>query len=408
METLIDYEFTPKIKYYLKYEIDIQNSKERLIQVVLNHQYIDENNNLKVEENKETIIVKEQKVGYYFKNFLNWYQYEFKEILNMYRDLLVESTKVDRFENGEILSINLLRNFLYMIEDYNNEYCAIIGGEIINCLWRLEYHIPRYKQLLYIEMENWKKAQNFDDVCQSRVNELKEQIDILERKDFYDEQCLKCMDYIIKKVKDVVDFWDNIFETNGEENRTKIFKGTNLNVPKCEVEYIKVKTHPKAIKYTFQVYNLKELSHTAMYMFDKVKPLRVIAKCKKCGDYFIPNKNDNEYCNKYLGKDKKGNKITCRRTGSSKKFGNKDIDLNEIMPSTTNYYYKYYHRIYGRLNGNEKIEFSNGYDDLKQRFKDNGEQLKIEQLKYISKYDTKSQKPKKGKRGRPYKKNNVF
>lgn len=404
METLIDYDFTPKINYYFKYEIDIEKSKEKLTQVVFIYQYIDENNNLKVEENKELVISKEQKVGYYFKDFLNWYQYEFNEILNMYKDLLMDSTKVDKLDNGEILSINLLRNFLYMLKDYNNEYGAIIGGEIINCLWLLEYHIPKYKQLLYIEMENWKKAQNFDDVCQNRVNELKEQIDKLEGKDYYDEQCLKCMDYIIKKVKDVVNFWDNIFKTNGEENKTKIFKGTNLNVPKCEVEYTKVKTHPKAIKYTFKVYNLMELSHTSMYMFDKVKPLRVIAKCKNCGDYFIPDKNNIEYCNKYLGKDENGEKITCRRKGSSRQFGNKDIDLNEIIPNTTNYHYVYYHRIYNRLNGNEKIEFSNGYDDLKKKFKDNGEQLKIEQLKYISKYDKKSQKPKKGKRGRPYKK----
>ena len=53
MEALIDYDFKPKINYCFKYEIDIEKSTEKLTQVVLNYQYIDENNNLKIEENKE-------------------------------------------------------------------------------------------------------------------------------------------------------------------------------------------------------------------------------------------------------------------------------------------------------------------------------------------------------------------
>ena len=402
MEPLIDYEFTPKIDYYFKYEVDIDSSKEKIIQVTLLEHHIEEKNNIKtlvVDENTKKNLIKEQKLGYFLKNFLNIYQHKLKNTLNEYKNELTKATKFDRLDNGEILSINLLRNYMYSLEKDYPEISPFLNSKIINCLWFLEYHIPKYKQSLSLEMEMWKKAQNFDEICENRVNSFKEQIHILENTEFYNTQCLKCINSIIKEVKNVVSFWDNLFETTGNNNRTKIFKGCTLSISNCKVEYKTDNKHPKAKKYIFKVHSLIELSNISIFMFDKVKPLRIITKCKNCGDYFIPRKNNDANCDKVIGKDKNGNNITCKVKAEDDKFGNNKIneEKNNVDSST------YYHRIYNRLVGKQQDEFKNGYDDICDKYKNDKEKLKIEKIKYLKESNLKYRNNTKNKRGRPYK-----
>ncbi len=398
MENLIDYEFTPQIKYYFKYEVEVKTSKEKIIQVILLDTHIEEKDNKKeliIEENEKVKLTNEEnKVGYYLRDLLNMYQYGLDKILISYRKLLEKSFNIDRLENGEILSINLLRRLKDDLEKVVPNYSPIISPEIINCLWYMEYHIPKYIGLLRSQIEKINSVKNFDSSCKDRINQLQEQINILESKEFFDKQCLNCINKIIQDMNSVVDTVNNAFYT---PKRTKIFKGIDLNIPNHEVKYATATKHPRPNKYLFKFYNLKELMSISIYMFDKVEPLRVVDICKNCGDYFIPNTNSIHYCNKIIKVNKDGKNITCKDIGEEKKFGNKVIDEKKDNTNSN-----LYHRIYNRLNGEEaQDEFINGYNAIYNKYKNDKERLEIEQSKYLLESNKKYRKI--NKRGRPYK-----
>lgn len=400
MENLIDYEFTPKIKYYFKYEVETETSKEQIIQVNLLNSYIEEKDGKKeliIEEDKETKLTDDTyKVGYYLRDLLNIYKYALKKSVISYRKILNKSIKIERLENGEIISINLLREFKDFLDEIMPNYSPIFNVEIINCLWYMEYHIPKYIGLLYAQVERIKSVSHFDDSCQSRINQLQEQINILESKDFFDKQCLKCIDDIIKNMDEVVEFVNNAFYM---PEKAQKFKGVKLNIPNHEVEYKETKTLPKPTKYMFKFHNLKELMAISIYMFDKVHPIRVINICKECEDYFIPDKSTTCYCNNVKKVDERGNNITCEDIGKAKAFGNKEVNTDKDNTNSN-----LYHRIYNRPKSEEEqIEFTNGYYDICDKYKNDEERLEIEKCRYLMESNKKYRKDDKGKRGRPYK-----
>lgn len=148
---------------------------------------------------------------------------------------------------------------------------------------------------LYMAEHFWNSLE--DPQHQHYYRNLKKKFEYMSNAQFIKDRCVEFFENLIsefEKMKNIVD--TSFVYTPRENSKTKIFSGTDLILPTPTIyfsnEYSK---HSTPIKYVYKLQNITEFFNCSIYHI--YLSGKVIAKCKGCNRYFIPNRTNQIYCN---------------------------------------------------------------------------------------------------------------
>lgn len=240
---------------------------------------------------------------------------------------------------------------------------------------------------LYTAKNYWNSLK--DPQHKGYYTNLAEKLEYMNTAQYIKDRCLEFFDNTITQFEEMKNLVDNSFVYTKEKSRTKIFSGTDLILPRPTIYFSnKYSKHYLPIKYRYKVQTLTEFFNCSIYHI--YLSGKVIAKCKGCNKYFIPNRTNQVYCSEKC-RELKEDKIGDKR---GEKYSNNSHKLYECIRKRLIRSPKKYEKEIKNFKGNYK------YNDLLEKLyiKDNTINIELELLKIYTNYDKYLQKTYPSKR----------
>lgn len=232
---------------------------------------------------------------------------------------------------------------------------------------------------LYTAKNYWNDLENPQH--KGYYTNLAEKLEYMSTSQYIKDRCLEFFDNTITQLEEMKNLVDNSFVYTKEKSRTKIFSGTDLILPRPTIYFSNEHSkHYIPIKNIYKVQTLTEFFNCSIYHI--YLSGKVIAKCKGCNKYFIPNRTNQVYCGEKC-RELKENKIGDKR---GEKYSNKSHKLYECIRKRLIHCPKKYEQEIKKFKENYK------YNDLLEKLeksytKDKTINVELELLKIYTSYD---------------------
>lgn len=371
---------------------DNKNIKETLIKNIplyLSNSDVNDNNQLDITTsiNKKFEIFSGE-LGLYLISFINKIDYLLKELHKLaYKISISSENKKDNA--NELLVITLLYDFKHNL---SNEF-EIISNTIDSIIYYLDRTIPKYGSALYEQISIYKDIEppiNSNGIKQWDIEKMKQQLKETRSIKFYKELALSFISDLINNLLKIKDLIDNSFISSN--SNTKIYSGAKLILPPSIITYTDSNLHPIPSEYTYIFHEITDFVNICLFHISIEK--KVLARCKNCTSYFIPNKNNELYCNNLFVNNK-----TCKDIGAAKAFYNRQAQYRP--------YDKLYKIIYDRLKNNLKYKeefelFKEEYNSIYAKSGKDENIINTNIHKFLTNFDRNFQKKHPIKKGRGY------
>lgn len=233
---------------------------------------------------------------------------------------------------------------------------------------------------LYIAEHFWNSLE--DPQHQQYYRILKKKFEYMSNAQFIKDRCVEFFDNLIsefEKMKNIVD--TSFVYTPRENSKTKIFSGTDLILPTPTIYFLnEYSKHSTPIKYVYKLQNITEFFNCSIYHI--YLSGKVIAKCKGCNKYFIPNRTNQIYCNAECRELKEERNADKREKRYSQ---NSYIFYNNIRTRLNRSPKKYEEEV---KNFKENYNYADKKKELEELYKkDSTINIELELLKTYTKFD---------------------
>lgn len=189
---------------------------------------------------------------------------------------------------------------------------------------------------------------------------LQEEYNYLSTSKSIKDMCLKFFDDLISEFEEMKYKVDNSFIYTNDKSYTKVFSGEDLKLSVSTIYFSnQYKKHPTPIKYVYKLHTLTDFFNCSIYHI--YLSGKVIAKCKGCNKYFIPNRTNQIYCNS-----------ECRELKEER-----NADKREKRYSSDSY--QLYKGIFCRLNRSTE-KYGEDFENFKENYKYADKKRELEEL----------------------------
>ena len=409
LKPLIDFPglYKRKIRFYLKYIVDINSKKEKLIQHIpyyFNTKHYEQKQKdgymlpiieLEKPKLKENIIF-EANIGFLLVYVFNNYDLVDK-CLKKYLNKLENSSTDKELNLDTPICIQLLEDLITDLRTLVPQAYLLFYTSIKFFIDYIDINVPNYATALYKELKDLKKMQGIipiDDngTPQYSIKKMEHQLEELHTVEFFKNECIEFVSEFIKLLQLLKSKIDIAFISN-DNSKTKFYTGLTVSTNNTKI-YFDNSKHPVPTIYEYTFNELYEFVDIALYQLALNN--KVISICKNCGDYFIPqSRNDEMYCDKKISNDK-----TCKDVGKSRQFQKKQKE--SAMP-----YKIFYKNLVDRLKNPKYFdkyykEFFDSFRQLENKTYSDISTKEQTLMNFLIDFDKEFQKKYPPKKGRPY------
>lgn len=331
-------------------------------------------------------IIKLEKLptGTLLINIINLYDKIMRELKEC-KEMIYESEKIGDGDYRD--SILELKRRLLALEKALKIFINYVDIFYIDITINYGKEINNIQSELYMAKNFWNSLE--DAQYKEYYTNLEKKFEYMSTGQYIKDRCLEFFDNTITQFEKMKNMVDNSFVYTKEKSRTKMFSGADLILPRPTIHFSNEHSkHYIPIKYRYKVQTLTEFFNCSIYHI--YLSGKVIAKCKGCNKYFIPNRTNQVYCSEKC-RELKEDKIGDKR---GEKYSNKSYKLYESIRKRLIRSPKKYEKEIKNFKENYK------YNDLLEKLyiKDNTINIELELLKIYTNYDKYLQKTYPSKR----------
>lgn len=303
-------------KNHLEFEVKIYKKGRKKNIIKENIIYIGNINNYKKEKLEETI-------GTTLLEILNNYTV-IKELFENYMRILEHIEFYLKIPEYTILSNSNIFTLDSLMQDFISDILKLPGIKK-SATFFIANEIDNLINVKWKEMDDLKKLY------------------VPDFNDYFENHRICALEFVKKyilRLEELVNMSNKVFtkyEKDIDNNYVFTYKytGNFIELPNSKVFFDGI-DKSTIVKYNYTISTLEELFAITIYHIEENN--YVLTKCQNCKDFFIPNRNNEIYCNKNLGKNSAGETITCKKKGKNSKNTYNDAGIRT-----------YYHNLYMKM-----------------------------------------------------------
>lgn len=280
----------------------------------------------------------EQNLGNTLKEFLN----NFKEIYNSFEKCKENIKSVNALT--KISPIELLKQLCADLKNSSNlKYCSpLIENEIYTFIRK--------------DLVSTKRLFEKEDKLKDEVNSYT----------FYQNESIRFINRFLNNIKDLKELVEvsfvkkKVYSDESATNLSSKFNLKKLNLPSSEFKF-NIDATVMIYQYIYKIRNIEDLMSITIYHLKLNND--VFIKCKCCHKFFIPLRNNAEYCEETIWKNNKNENIYCRQKSKENYHQTKEPTY---VKEYNNIYKKIHKYLY--LNRKDKLKVIKNKEKIEEKF----------------------------------------